>query len=410
MKNFIPLFFALAALSPLHSHAVEKEDKALTHQLFIIEPQAGSFDPNQTLVQSLQSSLPLEDLKQAAVQSLFPLISNLQSSFLFSDEVRKGGLEQILLRVLTELNKTFLVVLKSLEGKLPESPAEFSFAFVPWEVPSVDQLYGDLGITLSGYKLGGDYFGKPPYFDQRVLEATKKIQAEAFALGESAPFYLLSSTTRVSLSKSKSLVKMQIAIGLNGREVPFEQTSPEIKISHVVIPDAPNADPSLSTVMLVDVEQEVVENAVPQVKVHFGPLGTFGEVEPLTFSLLPPPEGKGKLFSCPPRHQAAPYLKGILDEGADPKFGKIIKGMAADIHIYDLVLDLIKAQATEIDLFIGAGFQFGESRLTLGCINQQKVDDKFKTEVNNQIASQLATIQKQAKDKLISVLLGGQPQ
>jgi hypothetical protein len=173
----------------------------------------------------------------------------------------------------------------------------------------------------------------------------------------------------------------------------------------MVVPKVNSAEEA--PVILVKISQSLniqSLSVMPVAKISFGPLGGWNESFS-GFNILD--DRKESIFHCGTRNSSALYLKGKLKKAVAPGIaGFFANDKAIDFKIYDLELDLTKAQIDNLHIFSQIGFDFGKVRKTFGCFKNDLVNDRFENEANKQIKVELEAIQSQINvDGLINLLL-----
>ncbi len=396
---FLVVAFSQTAFCNQHLESKKYADyDDLSYTLFIDEPLPDLADVSKLSIFSMKNKIEVEKLKEAMVGSFFPLIGSLQGSFIAGDI----DVKNILLNAVSVFKKSMISAVGEINHELSDKPEHIFMGYLPWAYKKVLYPGTSNTISFSGFKVGGDFLGKPLDFNEKIANNIKTIIEHSYDK-KSSPFYFISAVVNITLQKNNSKVTIETVLGLTPRELPMDNIGNEqVDFSHLVIPKVKVADKA--PVIMMTLTQKLDEDSAAQADVKFGPFGGWNK-DHSGFVMLD--DKRGSIFKCGHRHSSAIYLKGTLKKKAAPSLlGFFVKGKPVDLRIYDLTMELEKALVSSMNLYASAGFKFGKARKTFGCFNNEGVDGQFQNEVNKKIEQQLTTIkEKAAGSGLVDLIL-----
>jgi hypothetical protein len=376
-------------------------DQKINYVLFVDEPspQVSDISKLSAWDRQLKSKVSTDKLKEAMVGAFFPLLGGLQGSFIDGHIDIKKIILQAVMSLKTSLQKT----LQEVDNDLSEQPEHFFMAYLPWDFGRPLYPDNERAISFTGFKIGGDFVGRPDNFNEIVLRNIQQIIQQNFNL-KTSPFYFIGAIIDLKLQRGQSNITIDVILGLTPRQFSLgtKASNEQVNLTHLVVPAVQSAEEAPIT--LIKLVQDFEASSNPTAQVGFGPFGGWNKS---ANGFVIADDGKNSIARCGNRHHSTIYLQGELKAAAAPGIaGYFADGKAIDFRLYDLTLDLAKTQVDRLNIYSSVGLDFGKVRKTFGCFKSKDIDTQFQTEINNQIIGQLGALQEKITvDGLINLLL-----
>lgn len=343
-------------------------------RLISVRAQLAEITPHTNVLKPLvwlttDDFLASDEVKAVLTKSFLPLLYGIT----VSDGIDTLTLSrQFITRALQLLGSLSQDELRLLLRHTPNGKLSYNLFLAPYRKTDAELFYGSRKISM--VRNGTVTLRAPNDVQEHIAQEIDNHRALLFYNYDQRPRLPtpLAARLRFELNEQSAMLRTDVLLHLYPRTLPFVKEEPPVSFRSFIVP---SGHKFRFPVALIRLQAPLDSAQPPHMEISFG---TFDTIKDMDFVL-----------STANSHHYMPYLDGSLQ-----KFSPL----QVKFRVQKVNLSLASLQADEVRTVFSPGFKLGGLQSAdFGRFKIDKIDQKFKTAINKEIASQ--------KDPLIDKVL-----
>ena len=343
-------------------------------RLISVRPQLAEVTPQTNVLKPLvllttDDFFATEEVRAVLTKSFLPLLYGIAVSD-GSDTLTLS--RQFITSALQQLGSLSQDKFRSLLHYMPDGKLSYNLFLAPYRKTNAELFYGSQKISM--VRNGTVKLRATDDVQGHIAKEIDNYRALLFYNYDKRPRVPtpLAARLRFDLDEHSAVLRADVLLHLYPHTLPFVKEEPPVSFRSFIVP---SGHKFRFPVALIRLQAPLGSPQPPQMEISFG---TFATIKDMNFVL-----------STADSHHYMPYLDGSLQ-----KFSPL----QVKFRVQKVNLSLANLQADEVRMVFSPGFKIGGTQsVDFGRFKIDKIDQKFKTAINQEITNQ--------KDEIIDKVL-----